>query len=63
MTRAIIGIAQLAVLAAGVALGGCGATDRLADVGKAPALSAITDPTAATGLQAGAECRCPRRSL
>jgi flagellar L-ring protein FlgH len=49
MTKAIIGIARLAVLAAGVALGGCGATDRLADVGKAPALSAITDPTAAAG--------------
>lgn len=37
----------LSVLA--VALGGCGAADRLANVGRAPVLSAIEDPTAAKG--------------
>lgn len=37
------------VLAAGQMLTGCGAADRLANVGKAPTLSAIDDPTAAPG--------------
>jgi flagellar L-ring protein precursor FlgH len=37
------------VLLLGVSLGACGAADRLANVGQAPALSAIEDPTAAKG--------------
>ena len=37
------------VLLIGVSLGACGAIDRLANVGQAPALSAIEDPTAAKG--------------
>ena len=40
---------RLAVLALTAALGGCGAADRLASIGKAPALSAIEDPTAQPG--------------
>jgi flagellar L-ring protein precursor FlgH len=38
-----------AVLAAGLALTACGITDRLSNVGRAPSLSAIEDPTAAPG--------------
>ncbi|MBX9911590.1 MAG: flagellar basal body L-ring protein FlgH [Beijerinckiaceae bacterium] len=37
------------VLLLGVSLSACGAADRLANVGQAPALSAIEDPTAAKG--------------
>lgn len=37
------------VLALALALGGCGAADRLANVGRAPTLSPIEDPTAAKG--------------
>jgi len=37
------------VLLIGVSLSACGAMDRLANVGQAPALSAIEDPTAAKG--------------
>ncbi|KQU51980.1 flagellar biosynthesis protein FlgH [Bosea sp. Leaf344] len=37
------------LLALGVALSGCGAADRLANVGAAPALSPIEDPTALKG--------------
>lgn len=37
------------LLTLGVALSACGAADRLANVGQAPALSAIEDPTAAKG--------------
>lgn len=36
-------------LALALMLGACGAADRLANVGKAPALSAIEDPTASQG--------------
>lgn len=39
----------LLVLAAGFMLAGCGAADRLANVGKAPTLSSIDDPTAQPG--------------
>lgn len=39
----------IAVAAAGLMLSGCGAVDRLAGVGKPPALSAIEDPTAQAG--------------
>ena len=34
---------------AAASLGGCGAADRLANIGKAPSLSAIENPTAAAG--------------
>lgn len=44
-TRALTPIA----LAALVGLAGCGAADRLSQVGKAPSLSAIQDPTAQPG--------------
>jgi len=37
------------LLALGIALSGCGAADRLANVGAAPALSPIEDPTALKG--------------
>jgi flagellar L-ring protein precursor FlgH len=37
------------VLALGLTLGACGAADRLANVGQAPALSPIEDPTATKG--------------
>ncbi|KFC67160.1 Basal body L-ring protein [Bosea sp. LC85] len=37
------------VLALGLTLGACGAADRLANVGQAPALSPIEDPTAMKG--------------
>lgn len=37
------------ILALGAALGACGAGDRLANVGKAPTLSPIEDPTAVKG--------------
>jgi flagellar L-ring protein FlgH len=37
------------VVAVGVSLSACGSIDRLANVGKAPALSAIEDPTAQAG--------------
>jgi flagellar L-ring protein precursor FlgH len=37
------------VIALGVALSACGAADRLANVGQAPALSPIEDPTATKG--------------
>lgn len=37
------------LLALGVALSGCGAADRLANVGQAPVLSPIEDPTAQKG--------------
>ncbi|WP_069882616.1 flagellar basal body L-ring protein FlgH [Bosea sp. BIWAKO-01] len=37
------------ILALGLALGACGAADRLANVGQAPALSPIEDPTAMKG--------------
>ena len=46
MTRTPI---SLSVLIVALALGGCGAADRLANVGRAPVLSAIEDPTAAQG--------------
>ena len=39
----------LATACAGLALGGCGSLDRLSNVGKAPDLSAIQDPTAQPG--------------
>jgi len=39
----------LLVLLAPLALAGCGAADRLANVGRAPALSAIDNPTASPG--------------
>ena len=42
-------IAIPAVLGLSLALGACGAADRLANVGQAPALSPIEDPTAAKG--------------
>jgi flagellar L-ring protein FlgH len=41
--------ALLALALAAASLGGCGAADRLANVGRAPALSAIEDPTAQPG--------------
>lgn len=41
--------APLACLAATLLLSGCGAADRLSNVGKAPALSAIEDPTKQAG--------------
>jgi flagellar L-ring protein precursor FlgH len=42
-------IALPAVLGLGLLLGACGAADRLANVGQAPALSPIEDPTASKG--------------
>ncbi|HEV7324614.1 MAG TPA: flagellar basal body L-ring protein, partial [Bosea sp. (in: a-proteobacteria)] len=42
-------IAIPAVLGLSLALGACGAADRLANVGQAPALSPIEDPTATKG--------------
>ncbi|HEV7335967.1 MULTISPECIES: flagellar basal body L-ring protein FlgH [Bosea] len=42
-------IAFPAVLGLGLLLGACGAADRLANVGQAPALSPIEDPTASKG--------------
>jgi flagellar L-ring protein precursor FlgH len=39
----------LLALTVACAMGGCGATDRLANIGKAPTLSAIEDPTALPG--------------
>ncbi len=42
-------------------LAGCGAADRLANVGKAPALSAIEDPTASPATSR-CRCRCPTPS-
>lgn len=39
----------LLLLGLGLSLGGCGTLDRLANVGKAPDLSAIQDPTAQPG--------------
>jgi flagellar L-ring protein precursor FlgH len=47
MTRPLLRASVLAVLAA--TLSACGAADRLADVGRAPSLSAIEDPTAQPG--------------
>jgi flagellar L-ring protein precursor FlgH len=47
MNRSLPRLALVLPLAA--ALGACGAADRLANVGKAPALSAIEDPTAQPG--------------
>jgi flagellar L-ring protein precursor FlgH len=41
--------AALVLCAVGLALGGCGAADRLANVGKPPNLSSIEDPTAQPG--------------
>ncbi len=38
-----------AIASIGLVLGACGAVDRLANVGRAPALSAIEDPTAQPG--------------
>jgi flagellar L-ring protein precursor FlgH len=38
-----------AILLAALVLGGCSSLDRLSDIGKAPALSAIEDPTAQPG--------------
>ena len=52
MTLQSMRLAPSRFLAASVlawGLAGCGASDRLAEVGKAPSLSAITDPTAAPG--------------
>ena len=46
-TRAATRIAGLLLL--GVSLSACGAVDRLANVGAAPALSPIEDPTATKG--------------
>ncbi len=46
MNRAIH---SFALLGLGLALSGCGAADRLAGVGKPPALSTIEDPTAQQG--------------
>ncbi|MFN3672668.1 MAG: flagellar basal body L-ring protein FlgH [Bosea sp. (in: a-proteobacteria)] len=46
-TRRLAKISSL--LALGVALSACGAADRLANVGQAPVLSPIEDPTAAKG--------------
>ncbi|CAN7161920.1 flagellar basal body L-ring protein FlgH [Bosea sp. LjRoot9] len=46
-TRILVRLSGL--LALGVALSACGAADRLANVGQAPALSAIEDPTAVKG--------------
>ena len=45
----LIKLATLLTLAA--ALAGCNTTDRLANVGKAPVLTPITDPTATAGYQ------------
>lgn len=42
-------LAPLAIALCTLALGGCGSLDRLANVGKAPDLSAIQDPTAQPG--------------
>jgi flagellar L-ring protein precursor FlgH len=42
-------LSVLAAAALGLALGACGAVDRLANVGRAPALSPIEDPTAQAG--------------
>ena len=41
--------AALALTLVAASLGGCGSLDRLSNVGKAPALSAIEDPTAQPG--------------
>ncbi|WP_133772962.1 flagellar basal body L-ring protein FlgH [Enterovirga rhinocerotis] len=50
MTRPIAAGLRLAVLAAAaLGLAGCGAADRLANIGATPALSAIKDPTAQPG--------------
>lgn len=39
----------ISVVAIGLTLSGCGAVDRLANIGRAPALSSIEDPTAQAG--------------
>ena len=50
MTSLLLRAASISLLALTTAsLGACGATDRLANVGKAPNLSAIEDPTAQPG--------------
>lgn len=41
----------LAALAAATALSGCGAVDRLANIGQAPEMSRIQDPTSGAGYQ------------
>ena len=41
--------AALALMLTGLLLGGCGSLDRLSNVGKAPSLSSIEDPTAQPG--------------
>jgi flagellar L-ring protein precursor FlgH len=46
-TNSIVKLSSILVL--GVALGACGAADRLANVGQAPNLSPIEDPTSAKG--------------
>ncbi len=46
-SRTVARIAGLLLL--GVSLSACGAADRLANVGQAPALSPIEDPTATKG--------------
>jgi flagellar L-ring protein precursor FlgH len=50
MTSPLLRASSVALLALVTAsLGGCGAADRLANVGQAPALSAIEDPTSQPG--------------
>lgn len=50
MTPSLLRTSSIAFLALATAsLGACGATDRLANVGKAPNLSAIEDPTSQPG--------------
>jgi flagellar L-ring protein precursor FlgH len=49
MSQTSLAFRLVAVAATGLALSACGAADRLANVGRAPALSAIEDPTAQAG--------------
>jgi flagellar L-ring protein FlgH len=48
-SRTLSRLALLGILASAIGLGGCSTADRLAEVGKPPALSAIEDPTAQAG--------------
>ena len=48
-SRPLSRLPLLGLLAGMISLGGCAAADRLANVGKPPALSAIEDPTAQAG--------------